>query len=113
MQPDAQLVQDCLRGHGPAWEELVHRHSRRVFNICYRFTGNSTEAEDLSQEVFLKIYRSLASYREISGGFATWLTSVTPPGICHVKSVPTFSDWGKPDSIPVVHVPVCHVPSSA
>lgn len=77
MQPDAQLVQHCLRGDGPAWEELVQRHSRRVFNICYRFTGNSTEAEDLSQEVFLKIYRSLASYRELSGGFATWLTSVT------------------------------------
>ena len=77
MEPDAQLVQQCLRGHGQAWEELVHRHSRRVFNLCYRFTGNSTEAEDLSQEVFLKIYRSLASYREISGGFATWLTSVT------------------------------------
>jgi len=77
LEPDAQLVQQCLRGHGPAWEELVHRHSRRVFNLCYRFTGNSTEAEDLSQEVFLKIYRSLGSYREVSGGFATWLTSVT------------------------------------
>lgn len=77
MEPDAQLVQKCLRGEGPAWEELVLRHSRRVFNICYRFTGNPSESEDLSQEVFLKVYRSLTSYREESGGFATWLTSVT------------------------------------
>jgi RNA polymerase sigma-70 factor (ECF subfamily) len=77
LEPDAQLVQKCLRGDGPAWEELVHRHARRVFGLCYRFTGNSHEAEDLSQEVFLKIYRSLASYRSAAGGFPTWLTSVT------------------------------------
>ena len=77
MEPDAQLVQGCLRGEGPAWEELVRRHTRRVFNLCYRFTGSSTEAEDLSQEVFLRIYRTLASYRPAFGAFPTWLTSVT------------------------------------
>lgn len=77
MESDAQLVVQCLRGDGPAWEELVRRHTRRVFNLCYRFTSNSTEAEDLSQEVFLRIYRTLSSYRPAFGGFPTWLTSVT------------------------------------
>ena len=77
MEPDAQLVQQCLRGDGPAWEELVRRHTRRVINLCYRFTGNSTESEDLSQEVFLRIYKTLASYRPAFGAFPTWLTSVT------------------------------------
>jgi RNA polymerase sigma-70 factor (ECF subfamily) len=77
LEPDAQLVQHCLRGDGPAWEELVKRHTRRVYNLCYRFTGNSAEAEDLSQEVFLRIYRTLASYHAAFGGFPTWLTSVT------------------------------------
>ena len=77
MEPDAQLVLQCLRGDGPAWEELVRRHTRRVFNLCYRFTGNPTEAEDLSQEVFLRIYRTLSSYRPAQGAFPTWLTSVT------------------------------------
>ena len=77
MEPDAQLVQQCLRGEGPAWEELVRRHTRRVFNLCYRFTGNPTEAEDLSQEVFLRIYRTLPSYRPAQGAFPTWLASVT------------------------------------
>ncbi len=77
MEPDAQLVQQCLRGEGPAWEELVRRHTRRVFNLCYRFTGNATEAEDLSQEVFLRLYRTLASYKPAFGAFPTWLTSVT------------------------------------
>ena len=77
LEQDAQLVQQCLRGDGSAWEELVRRHSRRIFNICYRFTGNGTEAEDLSQDVFLRVYRTLASYRSAHGGFATWVTSVT------------------------------------
>lgn len=77
MELDAQLVQRCLRGDGPAWEELVRRHTRRVFNTCYRFTGNPTEAEDLSQEVFLRIYRTLSSYRPSDGAFPTWLTTVT------------------------------------
>jgi RNA polymerase sigma-70 factor, ECF subfamily len=77
LDPDAQLVQQCLRGEGPAWEELIKRHSRRVFNLCYRFTGNAAEAEDLSQEVFLRIYRTLASYRATEGAFPTWLSSVT------------------------------------
>ena len=77
MEPDAQLVQECLRGEGSAWEERVRRHTRRVFNLCYRFTGNSTDAQDLSQEVFLRIYRTLPSYKPAFGAFPTWLTSVT------------------------------------
>ena len=77
LEQDAQLVQECLQGNGSAWEELVHRHTRRVYNICYRFTGNGTEAEDLAQEVFLRVYRTLGSYRSAHGGFATWMTSVT------------------------------------
>ncbi len=77
MEQDAQLVQQCLRGSGSAWEELVGRHARRGYNLCYRFTGNRAEAEDLSQEVFLRIYRTISSYRSAHGGFATWMTSVT------------------------------------
>lgn len=77
LEPDAQLVQLCLRGDGPAWEELVRRHARRVYGLCYRFTGNRAAAEDLSQEVFLRVYRTLASYESGQGAFSTWLTSVS------------------------------------
>jgi RNA polymerase sigma-70 factor, ECF subfamily len=77
LEQEAQLVQQCLQGDGSAWEELVRRHSRRIFNICYRFTGNGSDAEDLSQEVFLRVYRTLGSYRSAYGGFGTWMTSVT------------------------------------
>jgi len=77
LEPDAQLVQLCLRGDGPSWEELVRRHTRRVYNLCYRFTGNAAASEDLSQEVFLRVYRTLPSYQPAQGAFPTWLTSVT------------------------------------
>ncbi len=55
----------------------MRRHTRRIYNICYRFTGNGAEAEDLSQDVFLRVYKTLGSYRSAYGGFATWMTSVT------------------------------------
>jgi RNA polymerase sigma-70 factor (ECF subfamily) len=77
LELDAQLVERCLRGDAPAWEDLVRRHTRRVYSLSYRFTSNRQEAEDLSQEVFLRVYRTLASYRATSGQFTTWLTSVT------------------------------------
>ncbi len=54
----------------------MRRHTRRVYNLCYRFTGNAAAAEDLSQEVFLRVYRTLDSYEPAYGAFATWLTSV-------------------------------------
>jgi RNA polymerase sigma-70 factor (ECF subfamily) len=77
LEQDVQLVQQCLRGDALAWEELVKRHTRRVYNLCYRFTGNRQESEDLTQEVFLKMYKQLGTYRALSGGFTTWMTSVT------------------------------------
>ena len=76
LELDAQLVEQCLRGESQAWEELVRRHTRRVYNLSYRFTSNRQEAEDLSQEVFLRVYKTLASYRSTSGQFTTWMTSV-------------------------------------
>ncbi len=55
----------------------MRRHTRRVYNLCYRFTGNAASAEDLSQEVFLRVFRTLGSYQSAHGAFPTWLTSVT------------------------------------
>jgi RNA polymerase sigma-70 factor, ECF subfamily len=77
LEPDAQLIQLCLRGDGLAWAHLVRLHTRRVYNMCYRFTGNTAAAEDLTQEVFLRVYRTLPSYRSEFGAFTTWLTSLT------------------------------------
>lgn len=71
------LVRRCMAGEAPAWEEIVRLHNRRVYNLCYRFTGSMEDAEDLAQEVFIKVYRTLQSYDLEKGGFATWLTTLT------------------------------------
>lgn len=71
------LIRRCLGGDAGAWEEIVHRYNRRIFNICYRFTGSSDDAEDLTQEVFIKMYRTLESYDVERGAFFTWVTTMT------------------------------------
>jgi hypothetical protein len=52
LDPDQSLVSRCLRGDETAWEELVRLHTRKVYALCYRFTGSGSEAQDLTQEVF-------------------------------------------------------------
>lgn len=74
---DRQLVERCLTGDGSAWDALVREHSPRVYNLCLRFTGRAEDAEDLSQEVFIRLYRNLGSYRADVGSLATWLTTLT------------------------------------
>ena len=76
-QLTASLVKRCIAGDSYAWEEIVRANNRRVYNICYRFTNSSEDAEDLTQEVFIKVYRTLASYDLEKGAFTTWLTTVT------------------------------------
>ena len=73
----ALLVRRCLAGDSAAWEELVQRHHRRIYNICYRFAGSADDAQDLTQEVFIKIYRTLNSFDTERGAFMTWVTTVT------------------------------------
>ncbi|QOY92111.1 sigma-70 family RNA polymerase sigma factor [Paludibaculum fermentans] len=74
---DAQLVERCLQGDEGAWEDLVKAHTRRVYAICYRFTGKDSEAQDLTQDVFLRVFKSVKSFRAGEGSFAVWLTRLT------------------------------------
>lgn len=71
------LVRRCVAGDAAAWEEIVRSYNRRIYNICYRFSGSPDDAEDLTQEVFIKLYRTLGTWDQSKGAFATWLTSVT------------------------------------
>ncbi len=74
---ERQLVQRCLGGDARAWEEIVRRHSPRLYHLCLRFTGNAAEAEDLAQDAMLRIYRALASYDPGQGALVTWMTALT------------------------------------
>lgn len=77
MEADAALVSKCLHGDGSAWEALVRSHSRLVYGTCYRFTGEAEQARDLTQEVFLRVFRCLRTFNPATGGFRTWLLRVT------------------------------------
>jgi RNA polymerase sigma-70 factor, ECF subfamily len=71
------LVRRCLDGDSAAWAELVAAQQRRVYALCYRFTASSHDAEDLTQDVFIKLYGNLASFDAAKGSFQTWITTLT------------------------------------
>ena len=73
----AELAARCLAGDAQAWEQLARSQHRRIYGICYRFTGSPSDAEDLTQEAFLKMFRNLSSFDPAKGGFTTWLTTLT------------------------------------
>ncbi len=65
-------IEACLSGDTSAFDVLVVRHQKTIQRVCYRFTGNTEDAADLTQEVFVKAYRSLPKFRGTSA-FSTWL----------------------------------------
>lgn len=73
---DMVLVQRCLRGDDAAFGQLVDNYQNMVYNLAYRFLNDSGEAEDLAQEVFLKVYRSLKSFKGLST-LKTWIYRIT------------------------------------
>ena len=73
IKSDGDMVRRCRAGDSLAWEEIVHSFSRRVYNLAYRFTGRHEQAEDLTQEVFVRVYRSLDQYDPQAGDLANWL----------------------------------------
>ncbi|RPJ81330.1 MAG: sigma-70 family RNA polymerase sigma factor [Acidobacteria bacterium] len=84
--PDG-LIERCLRGDQLAWETIVRQHWRKVFNVAYKFVGRHDAAEDLTQDIFLKIFRSLDTF-DRRANFQTWLISVSR-NLCidHYRSV--------------------------
>jgi RNA polymerase sigma-70 factor (ECF subfamily) len=76
-QVAALLVRRCVAGDAVAWDEIVQRYHRRIYNICYRFAGSPDDAQDLTQEVFIRMYRTLNSYDVGRGAFMTWVTTLT------------------------------------
>ena len=82
-----ELIERCLAGDQAAWEAIVRLHWRKVFNVAYKFVGRHEEAEDLTQDIFLKIFRSLHTF-DRRANFQTWLISVSR-NLCidHYRSV--------------------------
>ena len=70
-----EIVQECLEGKQGAWEMLVNAYSKRIFNMAYQFSGSYQQAEDLTQEIFLKLYNSLSKY-DFEKNFTAWLLTL-------------------------------------
>jgi RNA polymerase sigma-70 factor, ECF subfamily len=82
-----ETIERCLQGDQDAWREIVRQYSRKVFNVAYKFTGKHDEAEDLTQDIFIKIFKSLYTF-DRRANFQTWLISVSR-NLCidHYRSV--------------------------
>jgi len=74
---DHSLVSRCLNGEEAAWEDLVRQHTRQVYGLCFRFTNSTQEAQDLTQDVFLRVFKTIKTFRSAEGSFHTWLARVT------------------------------------
>jgi RNA polymerase sigma-70 factor (ECF subfamily) len=85
--PIESLIQRCLKGDQAAWDLIVRQYWRKVFNVAYKFVGKHDEAEDLAQDIFLKIFKSLDTF-DSRANFQTWLISVSR-NLCidHYRSV--------------------------
>ncbi len=91
---DRLLVQACLDGDESAWERLVCTYARRIFNYCLRFTPRRDEAEDMTQEIFVRIYRNLGSFRLDSGNFRLWILSLARNLVVdHYRQERRFHTW--------------------
>jgi len=71
-----ELVERCLAGDQVAWEQIVRQHWRKVFNLAYKFVGRHDEAEDLTQDIFLRIFKALHTF-DRRANFQTWLISIS------------------------------------
>jgi RNA polymerase sigma-70 factor (ECF subfamily) len=71
-----EIIERCLNGDQAAWESIVRLYRRKVFNVAYKFVGRHDQAEDLTQDVFLKLYKSLDTF-DRRANFQTWLISVS------------------------------------
>lgn len=84
--PDS-LIEQCLSGDQAAWEIIVRQNWRKVFNVAYKFVGRHEEAEDLTQDIFLKIFKALKTF-DRRANFQTWIVSISR-NLCidHYRSV--------------------------
>ncbi|MBN2321236.1 MAG: sigma-70 family RNA polymerase sigma factor [Acidobacteria bacterium] len=73
---DQKLVERCLEGDDTAWETVIRSYGKSIYNLSYRFSNRKEDAEDLTQEILLRVYRNLKSYRSEAGSLKNWILRV-------------------------------------
>jgi len=102
---DHKLVERCLQGDDAAWEEIVNSYGRRIYNLGYRYTNRREEAEDLAQEILIRVYQNLKSYRSESGSFQNWILKVARNLIIdHYRRVRRYPQTGGSEELESMNV---------
>jgi RNA polymerase sigma-70 factor, ECF subfamily len=73
---EEKIVERCLQGDDAAWEVVVNSYAKRIYNLSYRYTCRRDEAEDLTQDIFIRVYQNLKSFRSESGSFQSWVMKI-------------------------------------
>jgi len=109
---DYKLVERCLQGDDAAWEAIVNSYGRRIYNLGYRYTNRREEAEDLTQEILIRVYQNLKSYRAESGSFQNWILKVARNLIIdHYRQVRRYPQTGGSEELESMNIPDDKLPN--
>jgi RNA polymerase sigma-70 factor (ECF subfamily) len=109
---DTKLVERCLQGDDSAWESVVNLFGKRIYNLSYRYTNRRDEAEDLTQEILIRVYQNLKSYRAESGGFQNWIMRVARNLIIdHYRQVRRFPQAGGSEELETMNISDDRIPN--
>jgi RNA polymerase sigma-70 factor (ECF subfamily) len=102
---DNKLVERCLQGDDSAWEAVVKSYGKRIYNLSYRYTNRRDEAEDLTQEILIRVYQNLKSYRAESGSFQNWILRVGRNLIIdHYRQVRRYPQTGGSEDLEAMNI---------
>ena len=73
---EKKIIARCLQGDDSAWETIVRHYGKRVYNLSYRYVNRRDEAEDLTQEIFIKVYQNLRSFHPDMGSLRNWILKI-------------------------------------
>jgi len=109
---DQKLVERCLQGDDAAWEMVVTSYGKRIFNLSYRYTNRREEAEDLTQEVLIRVYQNLKSYRSEAGSFQNWILRVARNLIIdHYRQIRRYPQTGGSEELETMNLKDDKVPN--
>jgi RNA polymerase sigma-70 factor (ECF subfamily) len=102
---DEKLVERCLQGEDSAWEMVVKSYGKRIFNLSYRYVNRTDEAEDLTQDILIRVYQNLKSFRAEAGSFQNWILRVARNLIIdHYRQARRFSQTGGSDELETLNI---------
>jgi RNA polymerase sigma-70 factor (ECF subfamily) len=109
---EQKLVERCLQGDDAAWEMVVTSYGRRIYNLSYRYTSRKEEAEDLSQEILIRVYQNLKSYRSEVGSFQNWILRVARNLIIdHYRQARRYPKTGGSEELETMNIKDDKVPN--